>query len=139
MKDIVESARPSKSGTGLPDKLLGWPERSVAFRRWGSVTNSMSVTLLRGGMHLILANPPSDSYKSAPRKFRETRSTMEGMLSQNHCVAQFNTAHNLSGGGPLVLVNRKLDKSGIAVWASQARQCPDLYRFSTAFYCILSR
>lgn len=52
----------------------------------------MFVTLLRGGMHLILANPPGVSYKSVPRKFRETRSTMEGMLSQSHCVAQFNTA-----------------------------------------------
>jgi hypothetical protein len=61
---------------GLADiKFLGWPERSAVFRGWRSVTNSMLVTLLRGGMHLILANLPGFSYKSAPRKFRETRST----------------------------------------------------------------
>jgi hypothetical protein len=57
----------------------------------------MFVTLLRGGMHLILANPPGVSYKSAPRKFRETRSTIEDMLSQTHCVAKVNTAHKPPG------------------------------------------
>jgi hypothetical protein len=36
-----------------------WPERSVAFHRWGSATNTKSIELLGGekGVHLILANP----------------------------------------------------------------------------------
>lgn len=44
----------------------------------GSVTDSVSVTLLRGeeAVHLMLANLPGVSYESAPRRFRETRSTM---------------------------------------------------------------
>jgi hypothetical protein len=29
-----------------------------------------------GGVHLILANLPGVSYESAPRRFRETRSTI---------------------------------------------------------------
>jgi hypothetical protein len=32
-------------------------------------------------MHLILANPPGVSYKSAPRKLREIRSTMEEIVT----------------------------------------------------------
>jgi hypothetical protein len=43
--------------------------------RWGSVASSVIVTLPRGGVRLILANLPGVSYKSAPRRFRETRST----------------------------------------------------------------
>jgi hypothetical protein len=42
---------------------------------WGSVASSVIVTLPRGGVRLILANLPGVSYKSAPRRFRETRST----------------------------------------------------------------
>ncbi len=40
--------------------------------------DSVSVTLLRveEGVHLIQANLPGVSYKSAPRRFRETRSTI---------------------------------------------------------------
>ncbi len=72
----------------------------------------MFVTLLRGGMHLILANPPGVSYKSVPGKFRETRSTMEGMLSQSHCVAQFNTAHKSPGSYRSVLVSRIIGQVG---------------------------
>jgi hypothetical protein len=41
-----------------------------------SVTDWASVTFLRGGVHLILANLPGVSYESAPRRFRETRSTI---------------------------------------------------------------
>jgi hypothetical protein len=44
-------------------------------RSWGSVASSVIVTLPRGGVRLILANLPGVSYKSAPRRFRETRST----------------------------------------------------------------
>jgi hypothetical protein len=43
------------------------------------VANSVFVTLLRGeeGVHLILANLSGVSYKSAPGRFREIRSTVE--------------------------------------------------------------
>src|SRR5580704_13006965 len=43
-----------------------------------SATDRVSVTLLRGcgGVHLILANLPGVSYNSAPRRFRETRTTI---------------------------------------------------------------
>jgi hypothetical protein len=41
-----------------------------------SATDWASLTLLRGGVHLILANLPGVSYESAPRRFRETRSTI---------------------------------------------------------------
>jgi hypothetical protein len=42
------------------------------------VTDSVSGTLLRGeeAVHLMLANLPGVSYESAPRRFRETRSTI---------------------------------------------------------------
>jgi len=38
----------------------------------------VSVTLRRGeeGVHLMLANLPGVSYESAPKRFRETRSTI---------------------------------------------------------------
>jgi len=48
---------------------------SAAFRGWRSVTNSMLVTLLRGGVHLILANPPWRQLQERAERFRETRST----------------------------------------------------------------
>ena len=47
-------------------------------RRDGSATDLVSAALHRGkeGVRLILANLPGVSYKSAPRRFRETRSTI---------------------------------------------------------------
>jgi hypothetical protein len=51
----------------------------VAFHRWGSATNTKSIALLGGekGVHLILEKIfPGVSYKSAPGRFRETRSTI---------------------------------------------------------------
>jgi len=42
----------------------------------------------------MLANLPGVSYESAPRRFRETRSTILdwGIFSQSYCVALSNTA-----------------------------------------------
>ena len=52
--------------------------RHSATEEDGSATDLVSVVLLRGkeGVRLILANLPSVSYESAPRRFRETRSTI---------------------------------------------------------------
>ncbi len=59
-------------------------ERSVALREWKSATDSKRRRAFQGltGVHLILANPPSVSYKSAPRGFRETRSTHQDSLAE---------------------------------------------------------
>jgi len=52
--------------------------RRPATEEDGSATDSVSVALLRAneGVHLMLANLPGVSYKSASRRFRETRSTI---------------------------------------------------------------
>src|ERR1700675_2649513 len=67
-------------------------ERSVAFRRWKSATDSNRRRAFQGGVHLILANPPGVSYKSAPRRFRETRSTYCDVFTVLLCCAvQYST------------------------------------------------
>jgi hypothetical protein len=68
-----------------------WPERSVAFLRWGSVASSVFVTLLRGRVHLILANPSWRQLQERAEKIPGDKKHVEGMLSQSHCVAQFKT------------------------------------------------
>src|SRR5208282_290830 len=54
------------------------------FRGWKSATDSKRRRAFRGceRVHLILANPPGVSYKSAPRGFRETRSTRKDSLAE---------------------------------------------------------
>ena len=49
----------------------------------------------RGGVHLILANPPWRQLQERAEKIPGDKKHVEGMLSQSHCVAQFNTAHKL--------------------------------------------
>src|SRR5580704_6018034 len=67
-------------------------ERSVAFRRWKSATDSNRRRAFQGGVHLILANPPGVSYKSEPRRFRETRSTWWDSFTVLLCCAvQYST------------------------------------------------
>jgi hypothetical protein len=68
-----------------------WLERSIVFRSWGSVASSGFVTLL-GGVHLILANPPWRQLQERAEKIPGDKKHVKGMLSQSHCVAQFNTA-----------------------------------------------
>ena len=85
----------------LQDKFLGWPERSVAFGRWGSVASSVFVTLLGGGVHLRLANPLLRQLQERAEKILGDKKHVEQMLSQSHCVAQFNTAHKLPSSGRL--------------------------------------
>lgn len=60
------------------------PEGSVAFRGWKSATDSKRRRAFQGSnkVHLILANPPSASYQSTPRGFRETRSTHKDALAE---------------------------------------------------------
>jgi len=57
------------------------------------VANSVFVTLLGDGVHLILANPPWRQLQERARKIPGDKKHMEGMLSRSHCVAQFHTAH----------------------------------------------
>ena len=59
------------------------------------------VTLLRDGVHLILANPPWHQLQERAQKIQGDKKHIEGMLSQSHCVAQFNSAHENPGNGPL--------------------------------------
>ena len=58
-----------------------WPERSVAFHRWGSAANSVFVTLLRGAVHLILANPPWRQLQERAEKIPGDKKHVEGILS----------------------------------------------------------
>jgi hypothetical protein len=44
-------------------------------------------------VHLILANPPWRQLQERAEKIPGDKKHVEGMLSQSHCVAQFNTAH----------------------------------------------
>lgn len=55
------------------------------------------VTLLRGkeGVHLILANPPWRQLQERAQKIQGDKKHVKGILSQGHCVAQFNRAHKL--------------------------------------------
>jgi hypothetical protein len=57
------------------------------------VANSVFVTLLRVGVHLILANPLWRQLQERAEKIPGDKKHVEGMLSQSHCVTQFNTAH----------------------------------------------
>jgi hypothetical protein len=50
----------------------------VAFRRWGSVASSLFVTLLRGGVHLILANPPWRQLQEHAQKIQGDKKHVEG-------------------------------------------------------------
>jgi hypothetical protein len=63
------------------------------------VASSVFVTLPRGGVHLILANPPWRQPQERAEKIPGDKKHVEGMLSQGHCVAQFNTAHKLPSRG----------------------------------------
>jgi hypothetical protein len=74
-------------------------EGTVAFRRWGSVANSVFVTLLRGGVHLILANHLWRQLQDRAEKIPGDKKHVEATLSQSYCVAQFNLAHKLPSSG----------------------------------------
>jgi hypothetical protein len=63
------------------------------------VANSVFVTLLRGEVHLILANPPWRQLQERAEKIPGDKKHMEATLSQSQCVAQFNTAHKLPSRG----------------------------------------
>ena len=67
---------------------------SVAFRRWKSATDSNRRRAFQGwkGVHLILANPPWRQLRERAQKIQGDKKHVEGILSQSHCVAQFNTA-----------------------------------------------
>jgi hypothetical protein len=52
------------------------------------------VTLLRDGVHLILANPPWRQLQERAQKIQGDKKHIEGILSQSRCGAQFRTAHN---------------------------------------------
>jgi hypothetical protein len=71
----------------------------VAFCNWGSVANSVFVTLLGDGVHLILANLLWRQLQERAQKIQGDKKHVEGMLSQSHCIAQFNSAHKLSSSG----------------------------------------
>jgi hypothetical protein len=63
------------------------------------VASSVFVTLLGDGVHLVLANPPWRQLQERAQKIQGDKKHMQGMLSQSHCLAQFNTAHKLASGG----------------------------------------
>jgi hypothetical protein len=52
--------------------------RGIPRQKARSAADRVPVALLRGygGEHLVQANLPGVSYESAPRRFRETRSTI---------------------------------------------------------------
>ena len=52
------------------------------------------VTLLRGRVHLILANPPWRQLQERAQKIQGDKKHIEGIFSQNRYGAQFRTAHN---------------------------------------------
>jgi hypothetical protein len=52
-----------------------------------------------GGVHLILANPSWRQLQERAEKIPGDKKHVEGMVSQSHCVAQFNTAHELPSSG----------------------------------------
>ena len=54
----------------------------------------------RGGVHLVLANLPWRQLQERAEKIPGDKKHVEGMLSQDHCVAQFDTAHEFPGSGP---------------------------------------
>jgi hypothetical protein len=58
-----------------------WPERSVAFHRWGSATNTESIALLgcEKGVHLILANPPWRQLQERAQKIQGDKKHVEGL------------------------------------------------------------
>jgi len=46
-------------------------------------------------VHLILANPPWRQLRERAQKIQGDKKHVEGILSQSHCVAQFNTAQEM--------------------------------------------
>ena len=55
---------------------------------------SVFVTLLGGGVHLMLANPPWRQLQERAGKIPGDKKHVEGILSQSHCVAQFHKVQN---------------------------------------------
>jgi hypothetical protein len=90
------------AGTNLSNHLIS----PLPFRRGGSVANSVSVTLLRGEVHLLLANLPWRQLQERAEKIPGDKKHVESMLPLSHCVAQFNTAHDLPNSVCQVLISR---------------------------------
>jgi hypothetical protein len=63
------------------------------------VANSVFVTLLGDGVHLILANPPWRQLQERAQKIQGDKKHVEGMLSQSHWVTEFNAAHKRTSNG----------------------------------------
>lgn len=71
--------------------------RDLAHRRRGSATDSVPAALLRGEVHLILANPPWRQLQERAQKILGDKKHGEARLSRSYCVVQFNIAHKLPG------------------------------------------
>jgi hypothetical protein len=68
-------------------------------RSWGSVASTVIVTLPRGGGASDTGESPWRQLQERAQKIQGDKKHIEGMLSQSHCVAQFNTAHKPPGNG----------------------------------------
>jgi RIO-like serine/threonine protein kinase len=72
--------------------------------------------LLRGEVHLILANPPWRQLQERAQKILGDKKHAERMLSRRYCVVQFNTAHKLHRFGcqvPVSLGTRHVVLAGL--------------------------
>jgi len=81
--------------------MTNWFWNAVAFDRWKSATDSNKRRAFQRwkGVHLILANLPWRHLQERAEKIPGDKKHVESMLSQSHCVAQFNTAHKLPSSG----------------------------------------
>jgi hypothetical protein len=66
-------------------------------------------------VHLILANPPWRQLQERAEKIPGDKKHVEGILSQSHCVAQFNTAQNRPLVRPQAIAPGMFDKGSIKV------------------------
>jgi hypothetical protein len=62
----------------LAQKFLACPRCDVAYRRRGSATDSVPAALLRGEVHLILANPPWRQLQERAQKILGDKKHAEG-------------------------------------------------------------
>ena len=108
---MVKNSAPFPPKVLLKARRRIWPVAGVSNQvffglqppGWGSAANSMFrvfVTLLRDGVHLILANPPWRQLQERAQKIQGDKKHIAAMLSQSRCAAQFRTAHNLRVPAP---------------------------------------
>jgi hypothetical protein len=64
----------------------------------------------------MLANLPWRYLQERAEKIPGDKKHVESMLSQSHCVAQFNTAHKLPSSGPLGHGSRLIGKVKIHLY-----------------------